>query len=347
MRSKPGSLRSYACGAGPVLVAVGVLTSACVTVRAPASDAPASHSALMRVAPDPDSVADVSFDTGSSLAAIAAAVVLGLLARSLWVEQRRRQRAELDASRYLATMAHLDRRAVLGGLVASLAHELNQPLAAILRNAEAARMLLASGQASEQELREIVEDIVKDDRRAGDLIRRMRTLLRRRELEAQPVNLNAVARDTIDLIATEAASKRIGIELRPSHGSSLVTGDRVHLQQVLLNLVLNGMDAMADTPDEQRHLVVRTHSTNGHVSVSVEDAGRGIASDALSHIFDPFFTTKIDGLGVGLSIARTIVEAHDGRIVAENNPDRGATVRFTLPVRLGPKDDVHDAQHSH
>jgi signal transduction histidine kinase len=105
------------------------------------------------------------------------------------------------------------------------------------------------------------------------------------------------------------------------------------------------MDAMTDLPAE-RHVVVRTHSTNGHVSVSVQDTGRGIATDALSHIFDPFFTTKIEGMGVGLSIARTIVEAHDGRIAAENNSDGGATVRFVLPVRQRAKDDAHDAQHS-
>jgi signal transduction histidine kinase len=265
------------------------------------------------------------------MAALSAVLVLGLLAGGLLLEHRRR-RAELDARRYLATMAHLDRRAAMGELAASLAHELHQPLGAILRNAEAAMMLLASGSpAPVQELQEIVEDIRKDDKRAGDLIRRMRTLLRRRELETQLVELNAVARDTIELVAPEAASKGVRVDVEESIDSSMVVGDRVYLQQVLLNLVLNSMDAMADMPAHRRRLLVRTARNNGHVDVSVEDTGRGIAAAALPYVFEPFFTTKPEGMGMGLSIARRIVQAHDGRIVAGNNAEGGATVRFSLP----------------
>jgi len=240
-------------------------------------------------------------------------------------------------------MAHMDRRAAMGELTTSLAHELNQPLAAILRNAEAAKMQLTSGLPSLSELDEIVEDIRKDDKRATDLIRRMRTLLRRRELEALPVDVNALARETIDLVAPEAASKGVRVELEAPNGVGLVTGDRVHLQQVLLNLVLNGIDAMTTTPADRRRLTVRTSSANGHVEVSVKDTGRGIPADALSRIFEPFFTTKEDGMGMGLSIARSIIEAHDGRLVAENNAGAGATVRFSLPVRLADKENTDHA----
>lgn len=277
-------------------------------------------------------------------AALAAILVSSILAGGLLMEHRRRRRAELDARRYLATLAHMDRRAAMGELAASLAHELNQPLGAILRNAEAAKMLLASGAPQLQELQEIVEDIRKDDKRAGELIRRMRTLLRRRELEAQPVELNAVARDTIELVAPEAASKGVRVDVEESAGPSVVIGDRVYLQQVLLNLVLNSMDAMAATASDRRRLIVRTVRNNGQVDVSVKDTGPGIEPNALSHIFEPFFTTKPDGMGMGLSIARRIVDAHHGRIVAENNADGGATVRFSLRVRPQEKDDAHDAR---
>jgi C4-dicarboxylate-specific signal transduction histidine kinase len=279
------------------------------------------------------------------MAALTAILVLSILGGGLLVEHRRRRRAELDARRYLATLAHMDRRAAMGELAASLAHELNQPLGAILRNAEAAKMLLSSGTPQLQELREIVEDIRKDDKRAGELIRRMRTLLGRRELETQLVELKAVARDTIELVAPEAAAKGVRVDVEESIDSTVVVGDRVYLQQVLLNLVLNGMDAMADMPADRRRLIVRTVRNNGHVDVSVKDTGPGIAVAALPYVFEPFFTTKPEGMGMGLSIARRIVQAHDGRIVAENNGEGGATVRFSVPVGAQKKEDAHDARH--
>jgi signal transduction histidine kinase len=277
------------------------------------------------------------------MTAAAMILVLSVLSGVLVLEHRRRSRAEIEARRYLATMAHMDRQAAMGELTTSLAHELNQPLAAILRNAEAAKMQLASGSPALHELEEIVEDIRKDDKRAADLIRRMRTLLRRRELEALPVNMSALARETIDLVAPEAASKSVRVDLEVGSGAAVVTGDRVHLQQVLLNLVLNGMDAMTGTPSDRRRLTVRTATANGYVDMSVKDTGRGIPSDSVSRIFEPFFTTKTDGMGMGLSIARSIIEAHEGRIVAENNVDGGATVRFSLPVRLADKEKVDHA----
>jgi C4-dicarboxylate-specific signal transduction histidine kinase len=271
--------------------------------------------------------------------------MLSVLTGGLLFEHRRRSRAEIDARRYLATMAHMDRRAAMGELATSLAHELNQPLAAILRNAEAAKMQLASGTPPIQELQEIVEDIRKDDKRAGELIRRMRTLLQRRDLDAQTVDLDVLVQETADLLGPEATAKGVHIDIECGAGSHLVNGDRVHLQQVLLNLVLNGIDAMAGVPPERRRLTIRTARLAGEIEVAVSDTGCGISGDALARIFEPFFTTKGEGegMGMGLSISRSIVEAHDGRILAENNRDRGATVRFFLPVKAVERDTAHAA----
>jgi C4-dicarboxylate-specific signal transduction histidine kinase len=265
-------------------------------------------------------------------------VALGLVASlalcaALLFERRRRRRAEVDARRYLSTMADLDRRAAMGQLAASLAHELTQPLSAILRNAEAARMLIDAG-ASPAELRDIVDDIRASDRRAAQIVQRMRALVQNHALAEEAVELNEVVRETMDVVAPNAASRVVRLQLALDKPAPvLVTGDRIHLQQVLLNLVLNGFDAMADTPEHERRLVVSTAARNGHVDLAVRDAGCGIDDDVLPRLFDPFFTTKRDGMGMGLSIVRSIVEAHHGRIEAANNGGRGATLRVSLPVR--------------
>ena len=230
-------------------------------------------------------------------------------------------------------MAHLDRRAAIGQLSASIAHELHQPLGAILRNSEAATLLLASDEPRLDEIKEIVEDIRKDVRRAAETIRRMRTLLQRHELTEAPVDLNDIVRETLDFVAPNAAGRGVQVEVDLMNRPAVVSGDGVHLQQVLLNLVLNGLDAMTDTPAEHRRLLVSTGRTNGHVDVAVRDSGSGIPPEAFGKLFEPFFTTKADGMGMGLSIARHIVEAHRGRILAENNEERGATVWFSLPAR--------------
>jgi signal transduction histidine kinase len=264
----------------------------------------------------------------------AAAIVLfqAVLIGGLVWEHRRRRKAEVESLRHLATMAHLDRRAVMGQLTASLAHELNQPLEAILHNAEAAKIMLASGNTRPGEIEEIVEDIRKDDKRAGEVVRRLRTLLRKHELEAVPLDVNEVATETVAVVSTDAASRGVRVDLDLPATPSIVSGDRVHLQQALLNLVLNGFEAMSDVPVERRRLIVRAARHNGSVDVSVTDSGPGIPQDVAPHIFEPFFTTKGEGMGMGLSIVRTIVEAHHGRIAAATNPQGGATVRFSLPL---------------
>jgi signal transduction histidine kinase len=274
----------------------------------------------------------------SGVSTAATMLILGGLAGTLWFEHRRRQIAEVEGRRHLATMAHLNRRASMGEMTASLAHELHQPLGAILRNSEAATLLLTSGAAPVNELREIVEDIRKEDKRATEIIRRMRAFLGRHDLHEEPVDLNDVARETVDLIASDAAFRGVRIDIDAQRSSAPVLGDRVHLQQALLNVLLNGMEAMRHTPIEHRRLIVSIAARNGAVDVSVGDFGSGIPPHALKRVFEPFYTTKPDGMGMGLSIVRSIVEAHNGSIRAENNPDRGATVRFSLPLR-------HD-QHS-
>ncbi len=275
------------------------------------------------------------------IAALVVMLVLAGLAGTLWLEHRRRHLAEVEARRYLATMALLDRRASMGALTASLAHELHQPLGAILRNSEAATLLLASGGSRVDELREIIDDIRKDDKRATEIIQRVRTLLGKHDLHEEPVDLNDVARETVEFLAPDATVRGVRVQVDLQKGPAVVTGDRVHLQQVLMNLVMNGMDAMQDTPAERRQLIVATVATNAHVDVSVQDSGPGIPAEEIERVFEPFFTTKSDGMGMGLSIARNIVEAHSGTIVAENNAYRGATVRFSLPLRHRGKNGAH------
>ncbi len=239
-----------------------------------------------------------------------------------------RKRAE-EASQKLA---HASRLAVMGELTASIAHEINQPLGAILSNADAAELLLEAGPGRLEEVRRILADIRKDDLRASQVIRRMRELLGKRPLERQPLDLNDVAAGVLQLLGADAARRGVALEIELAPGLPAVHGDRVHLQQVLLNLLLNGMEAMADTPASRRRLAVRTAPDDTGVGVAVTDSGPGIPRERLPRLFDSFFTTKQDGMGLGLSIARSIVEAHGGRIWAQNRPDGGATFRFTVPA---------------
>lgn len=273
---------------------------------------------------------------GLVLTTVGVTVVQALLIAGLIFEHRRRRRAEIESRRNLAAMAHLDRRAAMGELATSLAHELNQPLNAILQNAGVAQMMLTSTTLppSLGEIPDIISDIRKDDIRASEMIRRMRGLLQKHELEARPVDLNDVALDTVAIVRPDANAREIVLDVTLQEGVERILGDRVHLQQVLLNLLMNAMDAVAGMPEERRQIQVRTMQMNGEVRLAVADRGTGIPKDGLTKIFEPFFTTKgeKDGMGMGLAIARNIVDAHGGRMVAENNPGGGATVWFSLPV---------------
>jgi signal transduction histidine kinase len=267
------------------------------------------------------------------IGALAVAALQALLIGGLLFERRRRRRAELDSRQHLVMMSHMDRRAAMGQLATSLAHELNQPLNAILQNAGVLELLLASktGAPPLDEIREIVGDIRKDDMRASEVIRRMRGLLQKRELQAQPVDVNELSEDTIALVRPDATSRAIHIEMELTEGLPPIRGDRVHLQQVLLNLLLNAMESVARMPSDRRSLVVRTSQNNGTVTLAVQDAGVGIPPDRINDVFEPFYTTKGEGMGMGLAIARSIVEAHEGRMAAENNANGGATVWFSVP----------------
>ncbi len=258
----------------------------------------------------------------------------GLLVLGAIVDITERKRAE-EARHELA---HASRLAVVGELTASIAHELNQPLGAILSNADAAEMLLESAPESLGEVRQILADIRQDDLRASEVIRRLRGLLRKRTLEVQAVDLNQLTSEMLALVRAETRRRRVAVETELAANLPPVWGDKVHLQQVLLNLLLNGMEAMADVPGEKRLAVRTALNPNGGVEIAVSDSGPGIPEDRLAHLFDPFFSTKKDGMGMGLSLARSIVEAHGGRIWAEDSSPAGATFRFVLPVRSEPPD---------
>jgi len=231
-------------------------------------------------------------------------------------------------------LAHVSRLAMVGELTASIAHEINQPLGAILSNAEAASMLLEATPKNFEEIKQILADIRKDDVRASNVIRHIRTLLRKRHLEMELLDMNQLVSDVLALTRAEARKRNIAWKSEFAPAMPMVEGDRVHLQQVLLNLVLNGMDAMADTPEDERWLTVSTAgSESGQVEIVVSDGGHGILPDRLPRLFETFFTTKKEGMGLGLSISRMIVEAHRGQIRAENNNSgRGATFRVVLPA---------------
>lgn len=231
-------------------------------------------------------------------------------------------------------LAHASRLTLLGEMTASIAHEINQPLGAILSNADAAEMLLQSSPASLPEIRHILKDIRNDDLRASEVIRRLRTLLRKREMEIGPVDLNEVISEVLGLIRTECLRRKVAVKSELATDLPLVRADKVHFQQILLNLLLNGMDAMAHTTGA-RNLTLRAGlDKNGYVAIAVSDTGSGIPQDRLLRLFDPFFSTKKEGMGLGLPIARSLVEMHGGRIWAENNPEGGATFRFTLPLMV-------------
>jgi PAS domain S-box-containing protein len=244
-----------------------------------------------------------------------------------------RKQAEAEAHRSRAEIAHLSRVTMLGELSGSLAHELNQPLTAILSNAQAAQRFLAGDQPDLNELRDILHDIVADDQRAGEVISRLRRLLKQGEVTHLPLDLNEVVQDVLKLVRNDLLNHDIRLQAEFAPDLPAIEGDRVQLQQVLLNLIVNATEAMVTVGADDRRLRVLTERADAdHVSVAVSDRGIGIPPAALGKIFDPFYTTKAGGMGLGLRVCRTIVEAHGGRIGAEPNADRGMTFRFTLPA---------------
>jgi signal transduction histidine kinase/ABC-type uncharacterized transport system substrate-binding protein len=244
-----------------------------------------------------------------------------------------RKQSELEAQGLRNDLARAGRVATIGELTASLAHELNQPLTAILSNAQAGQRILETAPVDLEEVGEILRDIVEDDKRAGEVIRRLRTLLTKGDPQMRVLDLNEALEEVARLVSGDAVVRGVSIQLELADELPPVLGDRVQLQQVALNLVLNGMDAMRESGTRERILVLRTARAGPKtVRVEVRDSGAGINEGDMAKIFQTFYTTKPDGMGIGLAITRSIVDVHGGRLEAHNNLDGGATFSFTLPI---------------
>jgi PAS domain S-box-containing protein len=229
-------------------------------------------------------------------------------------------------------IAHLSRVAMLGELSGSLAHELNQPLAAILSNAQAAQRLLARDPPRIEAVTEILADIVASDRRAGAVIERLRSMLRKEDAKHSQLDLNHVAEESLRLMHSDLLDRRVSVDTSFEQNLPPVSGDRVQLQQVMLNLLINGCDAVAGRGGEARLHVGSRLTERGSVAIAISDNGDGIAPRDIERIFEPFVTSKSHGIGLGLAICRSIIEAHGGRLWARNNASRGATMEFELPA---------------
>jgi signal transduction histidine kinase len=254
------------------------------------------------------------------------------LISALLREHRRRRLAEVHSRQRMAELARVVRFSTAGELTASIAHEINQPLGAILTNAETADAILNSPSPDIAELKDIVKDILQDDRRAGEVIRRMRSLLKKAPFEVKKIDLNDLVRETVEFLSTLAIGRKVELISMITPDALPILGDRIQLQQVILNLFVNGIDAMKDTPSENRTITIRTSRVENFAQLSVSDRGPGIPDDKLKEVFEPFFTSKAEGMGMGLSIARTIIEAHNGLIWAKNRDHGGASFRIRLPL---------------
>jgi len=262
------------------------------------------------------------------------AVFISVLLR----EHRRRQFAEVQSRQRMAELAHVNRFSTAGELTASIAHEINQPLGSIMTNAETAQAILKSQTPDIAELpiivelKDIVNDILQDDRRATEVIRRMRSLLKKAPFELKRLDLNDIVRDTVEFLSSLAVGRKVELVSRIALETLPILADRIQLQQVILNLVVNGIDAMRDTSSENRILSIRTSRIDNYAQLSVSDRGPGVAEEQLNEIFQPFYTSKAEGMGMGLSIARTIIEAHNGQIWAKNRDHGGASFKVKLPL---------------
>jgi signal transduction histidine kinase len=269
---------------------------------------------------------------GLALVLIEASLIGGLL-----VQRVRRKRAEAETAAQRAQLAHAQRVTAAGELAATLAHEINQPLGAIVSNAEAACRLVDPAEPRRTDLLETLGDIIDDGQRASEVIRRLRAMLRTGAPEQRPCDVNGLIVDVMKFLEADLVRAGVSTDLRLRQGLPLVRGDAIQLQQVILNLALNAEDAMANGAGEPKRLTIETAERRpGTVEVCVRDTGVGVKEGDLEGIFKPFVTTKTSGLGIGLSISRSIVEAHRGTIRAERNQDWGLSVRVELPSVAGP-----------
>jgi signal transduction histidine kinase len=264
----------------------------------------------------------------ASVILVQAGLISGLLH-----ERRRRRLAEVESRQRLAELAHINRYAAVGELTTSIAHELNQPLGSILTNTETAELMLKGDAPDLQEIREILADIRRDDLRASEVIRRLRSVLKKTPFEIRDIELNETVSEVMGFVADVAAGRDVVLSFyAPADVALHVKGDAVQLQQVVLNLILNALDAISETQAGKREVSVITGRSGSFAEIRIGDTGAGITVGDLESIFDPFFTTKPQGMGMGLTIVQTIVEAHGGTISAENQPFGGGLFTIRLPL---------------
>ena len=261
----------------------------------------------------------------------AALLLQSLLIVGLVYERRARRQAESDSKRSLALAADASRRQTMSALTTSIAHELGQPLSSMIHNAEALQAMIDADRAPTATMKEILTDIRSQSVQAAQIIERHRSMLRSHQLRKKPIDLHGVVREGLALVAHDLKTREIQSAVVLSSSPCIVSGDPVLLQQVLVNLMMNAIDAMTETPKARRRLTIATEVRTADAQVSVRDSGTGLPPDIDGTLFTPFVTTKPHGLGVGLTIVRTILDAHGGTIDGRNNPDGGATFTITLP----------------
>ena len=272
----------------------------------------------------------------TALIAVGVLFVQTLLIGGLLYQRRARQRAEIDSRRNLALAADANRRQTMSALTSSIAHEVGQPLSAMIHNAQALQMMVSANQATPQTTAEILSDIRTQGLRATQIIDRHRSMLRSHQVEKRPIDLHAVIHESLALVAHDLRARQIETSVSLSSSNCLISGDQVLLQQVLVNLVMNAIDAMDATTPAGRQIAISTEVKAANVAISVRDTGMGLPAHLDGTLFTPFVTTKTKGLGIGLTIARTIVEGHGGSIEAHNNSEGGATFTVTLPCGTTP-----------
>jgi C4-dicarboxylate-specific signal transduction histidine kinase len=259
-------------------------------------------------------------------------LVQSLLIGGLLYQHRARQRAEIESRKNLALAADANRRQTMSALTSSIAHEVGQPLSAMIHNAQALHNMIAANQATPETAGEILTDIRTQGLRASQIIERHRTMLRSHAVAKKPIDVHEVIKESLALLAHDLRLRQVEATLNLASTQCIVSGDPVLLEQVLVNLAMNAMDAMAETPPALRRLTISTNVRPSDVEVSLSDTGAGVPAHLDDTLFTPFVTTKAHGLGIGLTIVRSIVDAHGGAIEASNNRQGGATFTVTLPL---------------
>jgi signal transduction histidine kinase len=274
----------------------------------------------------------------AQIALVSAVILLqGALISGLLFEHRRRRRAEIQARQRSAELAHVNRFSMAGELTATIAHEINQPLGAILANIEAAEILVKSPSPDLHEIGEILADVRRDDVRASEVIGRLRSLLKKAPFELKDIDLNDAAQETVRFLSALAIARQVELTSITAALPLPIRGDQIQLQQVIMNLIVNAMDSMSGMPSAERRVKVSTARDGNSACLSVSDVGSGIPAEKLRLVFEPFFSTKAQGMGMGLAIARRIVEAHGGQLSAENLAGRGAAFHVRLPLAELPQ----------